>query len=458
MDSLSATVARLQAFGSRNATKSGGRLAAGWIEARFHSYGIADVEIWDWNSMYAGNVVATIPGTVTPDQIYVLGAHYDSINPDSNVEPGADDNASGTAAVLECARVMARSQFRSTIRFITFGAEEWGLLGSEAYASDCARRSEYITGMVNLDMVGYLDPGDTRDLNAIWNPASAWLGEEAQSAAVRFIPDLPLHRVKLMQGSSDHESFWRHGYSAILIHEDVAHQSPYKHTAQDIVGVSYNDPALETYATRLAAAIVATLAGEPETPVLVQSFAARTTGDGVELHWEYAREAGRELRGTEVQRAGRSAGPFATCSPILVSTRGAGFFVDVTVQRGERYWYRLALHGQFGTTSFSAPVGVTAGARVAQIALLPIANGPAGQPVAIRYRIGPDAAAVQISLFDVRGRHLRTLVTGRREPGEHLVSWDRCDAGGVTAGHGVYFVRLQAGGATDVQKLVLDRR
>lgn len=457
-DTLNANVAALQAFGTRHAAKSGGRLAAQWIAAKFHSYGIADVQILEWSAGYAGNVVATIHGQVTPDYIYVLGGHYDSVALDSAFEPGADDNGSGTAAVMECARVMASYQFASTIRFIAFGGEELGLVGSEAYAYAAGLQAENILGMVNLDMVGYLAPGDTRDLNFIRNPASTWLGDAAQSAAARFVPELPFVRVKAMRGSSDHESFWRHGYPAIILHEDVSNQSPYLHTPEDIVGVSYNDPPLEAFATRLAAALVASLAGEPGVPVVVESFAARTAGAGIELEWQLAAAGGRELRGVEVQRAESARGPFESRSPLLPVGRGAGSFVDSGIHRGERYWYRLGLVGFATATAFSAAIEVVAGAEVTRSALLPASNAMTGQPVAIRYSIGPAAAAVRIAVYDVRGRFIRDLVAAPREPGEYLVSWDRHDASGSPVGRGLYLVQLRAGGATAAQKLVLARR
>jgi hypothetical protein len=97
------------------------------------------------------NVVATKPGTVTPNNIYIVGAHYDSVS-----NPGANDNASGMSAVLEAARVLSQYQFQSTLVFIAFDREEQGMIGSTAYAS--AHRNDNILGMLSIDMIAYRDP------------------------------------------------------------------------------------------------------------------------------------------------------------------------------------------------------------------------------------------------------------------------------------------------------------
>jgi hypothetical protein len=99
------------------------------------------------------NVVATKLGTVTPGNIYIVGAHYDSVN-----NAGANDNASGVAAVLEAARVLSKYQFESTLVFIAFDREEQGMIGSTAYAS--AHRNDNILGMLSIDMISYKDPSN----------------------------------------------------------------------------------------------------------------------------------------------------------------------------------------------------------------------------------------------------------------------------------------------------------
>ncbi len=105
------------------------------------------------------NVVGELTGTTTPGNIYVVGGHYDHLEGD---RPGGDDNASGTAGVLEAARVLSQYRFESTIRFIAFNAEEDGLFGSKDYVDNhVIPGGENIVGMINMDMI--LRPGSDVD-------------------------------------------------------------------------------------------------------------------------------------------------------------------------------------------------------------------------------------------------------------------------------------------------------
>ncbi len=107
------------------------------------------------------------------DDIYILGAHYDSAN-----NAGADDNGSGTAAVMEAARVLAEYEFDCTLTFIAFDVEERGLKGSEAYAAAADARNENILGVVNLDMIAWNPPEQRR--NEVWVYEEDAAGQIAQ--------------------------------------------------------------------------------------------------------------------------------------------------------------------------------------------------------------------------------------------------------------------------------------
>lgn len=98
------------------------------------------------------NVVAELRGTTTAERIYIVGAHYDTAG--TGERPGGDDNASGTAGVLEAARVLSQYTFESTIRFIGFNAEEDWMKGSQDYIDNVVTaNNENIAGMINLDMI-----------------------------------------------------------------------------------------------------------------------------------------------------------------------------------------------------------------------------------------------------------------------------------------------------------------
>jgi hypothetical protein len=167
--------------------------------------------------------------------------HFDSISRQGIGAPGADDNASGTAAVLECARVLCVARFERTLQFAAFSAEEIGLFGSTAYASNLYNRGDDLVGMINVDMIGYRAGGDRRDLDIISDVGSGWLRDAAFQAAALHVADLPLVDGALPgSASSDHVSFWGLGYSAIAFFEDSQSSSPYIHTSNDTYGTSYN--------------------------------------------------------------------------------------------------------------------------------------------------------------------------------------------------------------------------
>jgi hypothetical protein len=192
---------------------------------------------------YAGhamnNVVAELPG-VGPnrDHIYILCAHYDSTSPNaSSVAPGADDNASGSAAVLEAARILSQYRFNRTIRFVHFAGEEQGLIGSSHYATVAAQRGDLIDGVINLDMIGYesVPPNDhIVEVHAGMDPASIALADALISNIAEYELLLVPETITLTATSrSDHASFWGQGYPAILGIEDFQDFSPYYHSAND---------------------------------------------------------------------------------------------------------------------------------------------------------------------------------------------------------------------------------
>jgi hypothetical protein len=223
------------------------------------------------------NVIGELTGTKTPERIYIIGAHYDHEVGDM---PGGDDNASGTAGVLEAARVMSQYQFESTIRFIAFNAEEDGLLGSRDYVSNqLIPGEETIAGMINLDLI--LRPGSDVDsltvidaeLEARRTHNTSWAWARAyRQAAIEYVPSLVVDET-VIDGvsSSDNDSFLEAGIPAFLVIEnsdpDWAVANPYIHDYEDASdrlanlpdstgGASY-DYAFATDITRTAVALLA---------------------------------------------------------------------------------------------------------------------------------------------------------------------------------------------------------
>jgi bacterial leucyl aminopeptidase len=180
------------------------------------------------------NVVGVLQGTEPGAGFLIVGAHYDSINTDfSDAEgfaPGANDNASGVAALIELARILSQRQYRSSIIFVAFSAEEVGRLGSQAFVSWARERSIDIVGMINIDSIG-----NANDRNGVYEeslrifscedePICTDRGMSRQMARMAeflgFVHDSELE-MKVEQAADrdgrygDHFSFAQAGYPAI---------------------------------------------------------------------------------------------------------------------------------------------------------------------------------------------------------------------------------------------------
>jgi len=164
----------------------------------------------------ASNVVATKRGTARPDEVVVAGAHFDTVP----TGPGANDNASGVAATLEAARVLAGVPTARTVQFVFFTGEELGLFGSAAFA---AERRQGVVAMINLDMVGW---GDRLMIGA-----SPGRDDSLVGVAERVAQRLNIPATRFRSGASDHVSFERYGIPAVFIHRGV---DPYYHQPGDV--------------------------------------------------------------------------------------------------------------------------------------------------------------------------------------------------------------------------------
>ncbi|MBI4727703.1 M20/M25/M40 family metallo-hydrolase [candidate division TA06 bacterium] len=151
----------LQSFNTRFLDAANHDSVVGWIRNQFLGMGIADVRLDTFDIGFGAkqhNIIATIPGLLDTSVVYIVGGHYDSYSPERYTQaPGADDNASGTVAAMEMARVLAQPGNRPnfTVRFIAFDAEEYGLYGSEYYAQKAVSEGMDIGCMLNYDMIGY---------------------------------------------------------------------------------------------------------------------------------------------------------------------------------------------------------------------------------------------------------------------------------------------------------------
>ncbi len=248
MDSLEATVQFMQDYGNRKWDSDNAFACSDWIAGRMEAMGL-EVEqqafyanTWMGSGNAAPNVIGIQRGTKYPDTYVVCGSHFDSFSYYGNC-PGADDNASGVASVLESARILTKYEFEYSIIYCAFGCEEMGLIGSGVYASRCAEEDMDIIGYFNNDMNGYLY-GDQIHIDCIYPNSVEPIGTYYMNVGNIYYPETPICHVNFTQGDSDHTSFNDNGYMGIYPFEDYQNYSPYIHTPNDLIGNSVNSFAM----------------------------------------------------------------------------------------------------------------------------------------------------------------------------------------------------------------------
>lgn len=231
------------------------RAAVDYIESTFTNAGLSvtrQTYLMDGEPVH--NLAVEIPGTSRPNEIVVIGAHYDSVSG----APGADDNASGTAAIMALAKSPALQKPARTLRFVTFVNEEPPFFyttnqGSFVYAKRCRERNENITAMISVESVGYFDKREGSQKYpfpiGIFYPSRgdfiAFVGRTKDASLLRrclktfreqsqfpseggalpgFLPGISW---------SDHWSFWQAGYPAIMVTDTTLFRSPHYHQESD---------------------------------------------------------------------------------------------------------------------------------------------------------------------------------------------------------------------------------
>lgn len=220
-------------IGSRAAGTEGELQTIDYLVDQFENFGYEDVDVeqftaqtWNGEEITSYNVEAVKEPNKNHDtgQQIVIGSHHDSV-PNG---PGANDDASGTGVLLELARVFAKTPTDTTIKFVAFGAEENGLLGSQKYVEEMSEEEIANTvAMFQLDMVGSADAGDLvmftvdGEQNVVTD-----LGAAAGSRVSDVVPYSQLSR-------SDHVAFHDAGIpAALFIHTPL---EPWYHTEDDLI-------------------------------------------------------------------------------------------------------------------------------------------------------------------------------------------------------------------------------
>lgn len=325
---LQAVVQDLQDMGERKAA-SGAFVAETYLVNSYNALPGLTVTTHHFSPSYADNVIAELPGTVDPSVIVILGSHYDSTS-GSNAAPGADDNASGTAAVREAARILSAYPFKYTLRFVAFNAEELGLVGSDAYCDLLVSQGANVAAMINQDMNCYRAAGDARDVDFVLNYSSGSLIAFCKDMYATYVPGLGVTEGNLSGGTSDHQSFTQHGYPACFPFEDLDHYSPYIHSSNDVIGLSANDFTLARMITQGVLAAAATLASPVDLEILHDPLPDTTDASG-----PYAVEAAvHSLIGTQVTQV------------TLFYDTGGGFASKVMVPEGAADLYLSSIPGK----------------------------------------------------------------------------------------------------------------
>ncbi len=331
---IAAYIQGLQNFGTRYWNNANRDTVSKWVRGRYVEVGFPDAALdsFPHSTTIQHNVVATLPGVVLPEAELIVGGHHDSYSSNLLAAPGADDNATGTAAAIEMSRVLKLVGYQPTVtlRFMGYAAEEAGLRGSASYAQRAHTQNRDIRAMLNYDMIGNRNQSQAdRDLYVVWYAGADALSQLQASIARAYTTLTPVLTTSYRTGS-DSYSFYQQGYPAsFCIERDF---SPYYHSPNDLI--QYLDIA---YATEVVKAGLATLLTLDMMPPTIEGLVLRDPGTGstVSVGWD-------SLPVPDLHRykvyVGRSSGVYDTSYPgtsrtMVLSglTAGVQYFVGVSM-------------------------------------------------------------------------------------------------------------------------------
>ncbi len=231
-------------------------LARDYIFKTLNSYGLSpELQDYSVGGNVFSNIVVTLPGKGKPEEIIVVGAHYDTVSG----SPGADDNASAVAMLLESARLIKDDVLERTTKLVFFTLEEPPIFGTEdmgsrVFARQAKKSGMDIKAMICLEMVGYFSekkggqafplplmnlvyPSTPNFIAVIGNLKSRKLVDQVGQGLKRGcqVPVETLSAPSIVPGISlsDHSSFWKEGYSAVMITDTAFYRNPNYHQASD---------------------------------------------------------------------------------------------------------------------------------------------------------------------------------------------------------------------------------
>jgi len=251
---------------TRNSLSVGAKDAAIWIQKHFELYELK-TSTMQFRADYSSNVIGIKEGQKDPSKIVIVGAHYDSRGPSSTSPtqraPGANDNGSGTGAVLDMAKVIhaLNATFDYTIHFIVYSGEEQGLLGSAAYAEKLVAEKATVIGALNADMIAYRVPSEKLQCAFPSRYSTPALEAIAREAVTTYVPELTIGITTAC--CSDHQSYYNRGFPATGFFErNGPIADPQYHKSEDLVArTGYDIEGEYTALTRATLATLATVAG-----------------------------------------------------------------------------------------------------------------------------------------------------------------------------------------------------
>jgi hypothetical protein len=273
-------------FDSKHVTRPGNQLAAAYLFDTYKSFGYQpEYQTFEYRARnqpprQTSNVLATLKGTANPELIYVVSSHYDSVASG----PGADDDTSGTAALLETARIMARHPQPATIIFASFTGEEAGLIGSREFVRQAVANKLRIVGALNNDMVGWAN--DHRLDNTI-RYSNVGIRDIQHAAAMQFSNLITYDA--LYYKSTDAAAYYE-AYGDIVggIGSYPVLGNPHYHQPHDLLDTVNHQ--LVTEVAKTTAATLMLLASSPAR--LTDLTAVRSHGGAVTVSWTPSPENG----------------------------------------------------------------------------------------------------------------------------------------------------------------------
>jgi len=349
-DSVEGTIRCLQDFGTREAKTDSNKAAVQYVLRRMTDFGCDTAYLQPFDTLYGfgPNVVGMKRGRLFPDIQFVLLGHIDCIADPPDSAPGANDNASGVAALLEACRVLGGEWFNYTIIFITQNAEEY-TSGASYYAMWARQRGDSILGVLNLDMVGYaLDGQDSvialgkmvdPDCSVLLN-GFCFSTQEYTALKVRRVAA----SIDTLYGY-DHIYFWMFDYPALTVTATVT--DPCHHTRGDTIGPYHyeqcgvNDLPMCTEVAKAVVATMAVLAQVEGRPAVAEQQPGVAQGGGTPsvvrglfmLHGDRTQNTRAELTNVE----GRSVlVPHPGPNDVSKLTPGVYFIRERSAVGGER--------------------------------------------------------------------------------------------------------------------------